>query len=135
MLKTNSKKARLNVRAYALQSVSFDDYGYNDITDAAAKENWQTFAKTLTKVIKSEKAHDVARWYGCITPAIFKDWLQGLPFSIGDYFYNVSAVELLGDILEETQEERSRYTEEQAEERLTIMLYREIVNCNLGQQI
>lgn len=126
MLKTNSKQARENLRAYALNSVSFDDYGYDYVTDDA-KTSWATFAKALKTVIYNEKVKHNLRADGCISQAIFKDWLQGLPFSIGDYYYNVSAVEILGDILEETETERAKYSETEAAELLTRMLYREII--------
>lgn len=58
---------------------------------------------------------------------VFTEWCSGLP-SILDtcYFYNRSAVEDLGDILEETEEKRNKYTEEQAEKYLTYLIYREI---------
>ena len=54
----------------------------------------------------------------------FTDWCSGLP-SILDtcYYYNRSAVDDLGEILEETEQERSKYTEEQAEKQLTILIY------------
>ena len=54
-------------------------------------------------------------------------WCQGLPSVIDTcYYYNRSAVEDLGDILEETEEERNRYTEQDAERLLSCLIYREI---------
>lgn len=42
------------------------------------------------------------------------------------YYYNVSAVDLLADWLNETDSEKARFTEEQAEERITALLFREL---------
>jgi hypothetical protein len=58
----------------------------------------------------------------------FADWAAGLP-SILDtcYYYNRSAVDDLGAILEETAEEKARYSEAQAETLLTSLIYRELV--------
>lgn len=58
----------------------------------------------------------------------FEEWAAGLP-SILDtcYYYNRSAVDDLGAILEETDSEKARYTEQQAETRLTYLIYRELV--------
>ena len=58
----------------------------------------------------------------------FEEWAAGLP-SILDtcYYYNRSAVDDLGAILEETDSEKARYSEQQAETRLTYLIYRELV--------
>lgn len=58
----------------------------------------------------------------------FTDWAQGLP-SILDtcYYYNRSAVDDLGAILEETAEEKARYSEQNAEQLLTALIYKELV--------
>ena len=42
------------------------------------------------------------------------------------YYCNVSAIDLLAEWLEETEEEKKRFTEEQAEEKITWLLYREL---------
>ena len=58
---------------------------------------------------------------------LFEDWCAGLP-SILDtcYYYNRSAVDDMGNILEESDTEKAKYTEQQAEKRLTQLIYREI---------
>ena len=43
------------------------------------------------------------------------------------YFYNRSAVDDLGEILEETDEEKAKYNERQAEDLLTWLIYRELL--------
>ena len=62
----------------------------------------------------------------------FIDWCAGLP-SILDtcYYYNRSAIKDLGDILEQTEEERAKYTESDAERLLSILIYRELVKGEL----
>ena len=57
----------------------------------------------------------------------FEEWASGLPsFLDCDYYYHLTAVKILGDILEETEEERRNYDEQRAEKRLTQLLFREI---------
>lgn len=120
MLKTNSKKAKENLRSYIIESTHHDD--------ESPAENWET-AKTIVKNnFEQQKLHDYnltlirsgrARKYD-----IFKDWLQGLPSGgLGDYWYFCNAVEILGNILEETETERNRFTEDQAAEKLSLLIY------------
>ena len=92
--------------------------------------NYEETAKCIYNEFIIEKAFNTERmkkFYGYSEFNAFRDWLQGLP-SIFDpmYYYKGSAVQVLGDILEETEEERSKYTESDAEEMLTKLIYREI---------
>ena len=58
---------------------------------------------------------------------MFVDWCQGLPSALDTlYYYNRSAVDDLAAILEETEEEKAKYTEAQAEEILSRLIYREL---------
>lgn len=67
------------------------------------------------------------RYYRNNEFAAFADWCAGLPGVLNTcYYYNRSAVDDLGAILEETSEEKARYTEEQAEKTLTTLIYREL---------
>ena len=43
------------------------------------------------------------------------------------YWYNRSAVDDLGNILQQTSEKKAKYTEGQAEKELTRLIYREII--------
>ena len=56
------------------------------------------------------------------------DWMQGLPtaFPVADDIFLHSAVDFLGDLLDETEEEKQRFTEEQAEKSSVYLLYREL---------
>lgn len=121
MLKTNSKKARENVRQYIIDGLS-DEY-YDE-----KERGFDNVARIIYERFKAEKMFDYnLRYYKNNIFKIFEDWCSGLP-SILDtcYYYNRSAVDDLGEILEETEEEKSRYSESEAELLLTKLIYREI---------
>lgn len=124
MLKTNSKKARENIRTYIMEH--FDPTGY-DVNQEPA--TFEETARIILDTFAEEKQYDTRYIYrvGLSDYNVFKDWAAGLP-SILDtcYYYNRSAVDDLGEILEETTEEKARYTESQAEERLTYLIFREL---------
>lgn len=124
MLKTNSKKAVENVRAYIMQDVDYiaEQSGYTINT-----ENIDVVLAYAWEIFKGEKKCDIERNYGCASYAIFQDWASGLALGgLFCYWYNRPAVKDLGDILEETEEERSKYTESEAERLLTLLIYREM---------
>lgn len=57
----------------------------------------------------------------------FVYWCEGLPGVLDtDYYLNRSAVEDLGNILEENEAERKKYTESEAETKITYLMWREI---------
>lgn len=59
----------------------------------------------------------------------FISWLQGLPSVIDPhYYYKGSAVDLVGNWLQESEQERNRFTEDQAEYYASRLIYREIMN-------
>lgn len=124
-LKTNSRKARENVRQYIINNVDFSGYnGYNiNITTAT---DFPTIAHSVLDIFRSEKRYERHR-IG-VEFITFLDWTQGLP-SVLDccFWYNRSAVDDLGAILEETEEGRARYNEEEAELLLVKLIYRELV--------
>ena len=57
---------------------------------------------------------------------LFNYWVQGLPSAFDASFMLGRAVDDLGEILEETETEKNRYTQEQAEKLLTVLIFREI---------
>ena len=97
MLRTNSKKAMENIRKEIVNSYE-------------AANEYYTFAGRASK---SE---------------MFMDWMQGLPtaFPVADDIFLRSAIDFLGNILEETEEEKARYTEDKAEKLACNLLYREL---------
>lgn len=64
---------------------------------------------------------------------MFRYWATGLPSILNcDFVYNVSAKDLLGYWLEETEEEKNRYSEQQAEEMTLKLIFRELrFNTNI----
>jgi len=121
-LRTNSKKAKSNIRAYIMDNFDGCNYGYE--TPATFKECARLILDTFEKeYIHKYNAHRNRQ-------LLFCDWCAGLP-SILDtcYFYNRSAIDDLGTILEETDAEKSRFSESDAEQLLTRLIYRELVNA------
>lgn len=91
MLKTNSKQAAENIRAYIVDN--FTPEGYTD----NPPQEFPEIAAFILATFRNEK-------YWC-------------PQTVDD----------LGAILEETDQEKARYTEQQAEQLLTDLIYRELV--------
>jgi len=64
---------------------------------------------------------------GYTNEQVFIDWAQGLPSVLDTcYYYNRSAVDDLGAILEQSAREKAQYTEAEAEQLLTHLIYREL---------
>lgn len=123
MLKTNSKKARENIRRYIMENFSPENY-----TDTPPTE-WHEIATFIYNCFTSEKWNSTQdrRYYGGNEWKAFHDWASGLPSVLDTcYFYNRSAVEDLGNVLEETEQERKQYEESAAENLLTMLIYNEI---------
>ena len=123
MLKTNSKKARENIQQYIINH--FTPEGYTDETI----EGFENVAAFILKTFRSEKygTKEDFRYYHNNEAAAFEDWCAGLPSVLDTcYYYNRSAVDDLGTVLEETETEKSRYSEEAAENTLTALIYREL---------
>lgn len=122
MLKTNSKKACENIRNYIVEI-------YND-EEQDTKQNapFEEIAKTVYTVFINEKwQYQGERNYYKTEQSGFEAWLQGLPSVLDTcYYYNREAKTDLQAILEETDEQANKYTESQAEEMLSFLIYREI---------
>ena len=118
MLRT--KKANENIRAYIMDNFTPENY-----TDNPPKD-FPRVAAFILDTFRKEKMSDF-RYHDCNEFAAFTDWCQGLPYVLNTcYYYNRSAVDDLGAILEETAEEKARYSEQEAERRLTWLIYREL---------
>ena len=140
MLRTNSKQARENVRNYILENFIPDNY---------EPDFWQNIEKyRKNSFYELDKFSCAAHFiYGCFISekwsmredhlyynnserAAFGDWCAGLPSVLGTcYYYNRSAVDDLGAILEQTENEKNKYSESEAEYLLTTLIYREIKNA------
>lgn len=123
-LKTNSKKAKENIWKYIETDLDYiNEYG-DDIKATAG--NKEEIATAIYNIFEGEKHH--REGFGYTKQELFKEWAQGLALGglFDYYYYNRDAVEILGDILEETEEERERFTDEEACDMLTYLIYREI---------
>ena len=120
MLKSNSKKARENIKNYILDNFTPD--GYTEEAPTETREIMQFIYNCFISEkfsIENEK-----RYYKYNEYAAFVDWCAGLPYVLDTcYYYNRSAVDDLGAILEETETEKKKYTESEAEKMLTYLIY------------
>lgn len=121
MIKSNTKKAIENIRNYIIRNADFS--GYEEF-NGKQPETFAETAKAIIHIYYEEKGHFNHRqsWQES-----FIDWLQGLPSAFDSlYYYNRSAIDDLGNILEETEAERNKYTEAEAERMLSCLIFREI---------
>ena len=119
MIRTNSKKARANIRAYIIDNYTPDSYGLPETAD------FKTAAANILDVFHKEKPRNKGN-----EQEIFTEYCAGLPTILDTcYYYNRSAVDDLGEILEETDEEKAKYSEQDAERLLTILIYRELTRA------
>ena len=136
MLKTNSKKAIENIKKYICDNVNFD---YDTVNEKyyyvmkleerkAHGENidmFSVYAHALYYIMYDQVVKLDNR--GLTMYEYFIYWCEGLPGVLDtDYYLSRSAVQDLGDILEQTEAERNKYTESEAEEKLTYLMWREI---------
>jgi hypothetical protein len=123
MLKTNSKQAKENIKQYIINN--FDGTGYTE----TPPQGWPEIAAFILETFRSEKysLSEDRRYYNNNEGAAFHEWTAGLPSVLDTcYFYNRSAVDDLGVILEETETEKARFSEQRAEQLLTALIYREL---------
>lgn len=136
MLKTNSKKAKENLKKYIMEysEPSFiDAMEYAKETSKNFNYKIDSFSDRCKYLYERFTEEYCNQWnlkqhrYNYLS--IFEDWTRGLPVGgLFCYWYNREAKDDLQVILEETEQEKSRYTEEQAEKLLTSLLYYTIYN-------
>ena len=131
MLRTNSKKANENIRAYIMDNFTPENY-----TDDPPKD-FPEVAAFILAVFRTEQKHILnCSYYRAYEFAAFTDWCKGLPAVLDTcYYYNRSAVDDLGRILEETAEEKARFSEQEAERRLTWLIYRELSKAAAKREV
>lgn len=113
MLRTNSRKAMENT-----------------FEGREAKTDFNEICADILEMFRIEKLEN-NRYYiagRASKSEMFMDWMQGLPtaFPVADDIFLRSAIDFLGNILEETEEEKARYTEDKAEKLACSLLYREL---------
>ena len=105
MLKTNTKKARQNVQDYIINNFDIEFSTIQGIDESNFSEVASAIYKTFVEQVNGDNRK--------MTIADrFEEWASGLPSVIDTcYYYNRSAVDDLGEILEETTEEKTKYDE------------------------
>lgn len=117
MLRSNSKAVVAKIHQYIVGEIDPDYFGLSEAPD------FPTACKLVLTACENEKRYSRSR-SGFET---FRDWAQGLPTALNTcYYYNVSAVNLLANWLEESESEKAKYSESQAEEMITWLIYREL---------
>lgn len=110
MLRTNSKKAKENIRIWILANYTPKDYAnaFQTETGEYMPENFPAVSASIMDVFHKEKGVDVRR-YGL--EIAFIDWMQGLPSILGTLsLLGWETAEILGNWLEETVEEKEAYS-------------------------
>lgn len=134
MIKANSKKAKENLKKYIADWA--EDYikeGYEDGDGIRIHDGLFTAIYSIFLVEKNPHSEYNRRNF-ISEAATFKDWAQGLALGgLFCYWYNRSAVDDLGDILEQTEAERNKYTEQQAADYLTNLIYT-TVKCEAAKE-
>ena len=129
MIRTNSKKAIENVREYIMQD---SDY-LSECAEYEGKtlETVDEFLAFAYERFMDEMKYRIEYNYHNPCFVIFEDWARGLALgSLFCYYYNRPAKDDLAKILEESEEEKAKYTEQEAEECLTRLIYREMENAH-----
>lgn len=119
MLKTNSKKAIENLKKYVFDNTDVSNFDFVDPAnfEEAACMIWYAF---------KEEYKGLFAYYKNNMQVAFSEWTAGLPSILNTSYYLNSAVDVLGEILEESESEKSRFSDEKAEKLLTSLIYREI---------
>ena len=120
MLRSNTKKAMANIVNYIRMDCDYlSEYGIEPADDTE-------MLAAVYQIFRAEKADGDRRRMS--EYELFEEWAQGLALGqLFCYYYNRSAVDDLAEILDETEEEKARYTERDAENMLTRLIYREVV--------
>ena len=121
MLKSNTKIARQRIRKYITDGfTSLDDYEPTTEREVAQ----YILDEFCAEYINHNK--NWQRQYGSYQNA-FECWCAGLPTVLDTtFFYNVSAIDLVGDLLDETEEERNRFPETTAAVFMARLIWREL---------
>lgn len=125
MIRSNTKEAIRRIRKYILDNFDPEVYEEYSHIDTEAPEAWEQVKEAIKETVYKEKIQYDNRRLS--NQAYFEEWAAGLPSLLDTcYFYNRSAVDDLAGILDNTEAEKARFTEPEAEKRLTWLMFREI---------
>lgn len=122
MLRSNSNKFREKVQNFIIANSDFEGYdmGYYGFEDTPKKLNEICYALLCIAESEVDKFHS--------DYAMLEYWMRGLPSAFCcDDFLLKSATDLLADWYEETETEKSKFAEEQAEQRIIYLISAEII--------
>ena len=122
MLRSNSKAVSEKVKQWIMDNVDFSGYDEWETLDVTS---FREVCRALLETCEKEKFY-------CSYPskaAMMEHWFCGLPFVINTahYIYRANAVDMLGEWLEETESEKARFSESDAEKMISRLLIREIL--------
>ena len=125
MLKTNCKKAMENIKKEIIDAYESAEEYYT-FNGRGAKKEYKDICKDIMNAFYIEKVK-----YDCRRMSrqeLFIDWMSGLPtaFPVSDEIYLRSASDWVGKILEQAEEEKAKYTEEESEKIACHLLFREL---------
>ena len=139
MLRTNSKEVKETIKNYIMDHFKYymdDNRGHfsGDLEriNSANIDKYEDVCNSILTIFWAEKLKYDNRFNAGRASRfdLFVDWVSGLCSALdSDYYYNVSAVDLLGEWLKETESEKTKYDERKAEETITRLLWREL-NAN-----
>lgn len=134
MLKCNSKVVKEKIKKWILDNSECiqEDIAYDiehgNLPTAYDPENIYNLCKYVHDDFVRVMGYRFGR-YAETRLDNFCDYAAGLPFgNLFIYYYNVSAVDLVGDILEETETEKTRFSESDAEFHMSRMIYNFILD-------
>ena len=128
MLKTDSKIFRNKVKEFILDSFNYEgaaiDYNYEPI-----ERDFDAVKKVILEVFRSEKFYTDSYYvkHNIHESVAFHDWCLGLP-TIFETFDSIACNpgDTLGGLLEQTPQERARYSSNDSEKMLCDLIYREL---------
>lgn len=115
MLRTNNKKVKESIKKWIVDNYDGEGYGLET-------KDFKEICENIKNIFLKEKSSRRACW--CLKD--FKEWCEGLPSILDTWPLLCDGVDILGDILEETEEERSKYDESQAWDLMASLIFREI---------
>lgn len=141
MIRSTSKEVKEAVKAYIMDHFKDALCNYLDqngkaytndlqVLEAVNTSDYKEVCTAIFEIFKAEKlAHDLRYKAGRISRQdIFIEWCSGLCSAIDtSYYYNVSALDLLGNWLHQNEYEKSQFSECEAERKISCIIYREIM--------
>lgn len=122
MLRSNSKAVSEKIRCWIMENADFSGY---DEWESLDTSNYNAVCKALLETCEKEKFYSSYP----SKAAMLEDWFCGLPsvLDTAHYIYRANAVDMLGEWLEETESEKARFSESDAEKMISRLLIREIL--------